>query len=67
MLDPTGAAAATRNLRHKHPLLPLCVTTVRACRSADLEEKDGVSLPSYRGDIINGPEFTKDARIPDPW
>jgi 3-deoxy-D-arabino-heptulosonate 7-phosphate (DAHP) synthase class II len=26
-----------------------------------------VSLPSYRGDIINGPEFTEQARIPDPW
>jgi 3-deoxy-7-phosphoheptulonate synthase len=28
--------------------------------------QDGVSLPSYRGDIINGPEFTAEARIPDP-
>jgi len=36
-------------------------------RSADLEEKDGVSLPSYRGDIINGPEFTSEARVPDPF
>lgn len=36
-------------------------------RSADLEDKNGVSLPSYRGDIINGPEFTEEARIPDPW
>ncbi len=35
-------------------------------RSADLETKDGVSLPSYRGDIINGIEFNKQARIPDP-
>ena len=25
-----------------------------------------MSLPSYRGDIINGPEFTAEARIPDP-
>ncbi len=25
-----------------------------------------VTLPSYRGDIINGPEFTAEARIPDP-
>lgn len=24
-------------------------------------------LPSYRGDIINGPEYTPAARIPDPW
>lgn len=36
-------------------------------RSADMEDKDGVSLPSYRGDIINGPDFTPEARIPDPW
>lgn len=25
-----------------------------------------MSLPSYRGDIINGPEFTEEARVPDP-
>ncbi|KAI3435857.1 hypothetical protein D9Q98_001915 [Chlorella vulgaris] len=36
-------------------------------RSANMEEKDGVSLPSYRGDIINGPEFTAEARTPAPW
>jgi 3-deoxy-7-phosphoheptulonate synthase len=35
-------------------------------RSADLETRDGVSLPSYRGDIINRPEFTADARRADP-
>jgi Class-II DAHP synthetase family len=35
-------------------------------RSADLETVDGVSLPSYRGDIINGPEFNAAARVPDP-
>jgi 3-deoxy-7-phosphoheptulonate synthase len=35
-------------------------------RSSDSETKDGVTLPSYRGDIINGPEFTAAARIPDP-
>lgn len=28
--------------------------------------QDGVALPSYRGDIINGPEFTEEARIPNP-
>lgn len=27
-------------------------------RSADMEEKDGVELPSYRGDNINSDEFT---------
>ena len=35
-------------------------------RSSDTETKDGVSLPSYRGDIINGIEFTPEARMPDP-
>lgn len=35
-------------------------------RSSDTETQDGVTLPSYRGDIINGPEFTAEARIPDP-
>ncbi len=35
-------------------------------RSADYENNDGVSLPSYRGDIINGADFTEAARIPDP-
>ncbi|NFV80523.1 class II 3-deoxy-7-phosphoheptulonate synthase [Magnetospirillum aberrantis] len=35
-------------------------------RSADIEVIDGVELPSYRGDIINGSEFTPEARIPDP-
>lgn len=35
-------------------------------RSADLETIDGVSLPSYRGDIINSFEFTPEARRPDP-
>lgn len=35
-------------------------------RSSDYETIDGVSLPSYRGDIINNFEFTEQARIPDP-
>ncbi|AXK72517.1 3-deoxy-7-phosphoheptulonate synthase class II [Lysobacter sp. TY2-98] len=35
-------------------------------RSADMETIEGVSLPSYRGDIVNGPAFTADARRPDP-
>lgn len=35
-------------------------------RSENSEEKDGVSLPSYRGDNINGDAFTSFARIPDP-
>ncbi len=35
-------------------------------RSSDTETQGGVTLPSYRGDIINGPEFTEQTRIPDP-
>ncbi|MEO1204836.1 MAG: 3-deoxy-7-phosphoheptulonate synthase class II [Pseudomonadota bacterium] len=35
-------------------------------RSSPVEKRDGVELPSYRGDIINGTEFTPEARIPDP-
>jgi 3-deoxy-7-phosphoheptulonate synthase len=35
-------------------------------RSSDLETIDGVSLPSYRGDIINDMAFTDAARTPDP-
>ena len=35
-------------------------------RSADTETIDGVELPSYRGDIINGIEFDAAARVPDP-
>ena len=35
-------------------------------RSADMETIDGVTLPSYRGDIINDLDFTSDARVPNP-
>ncbi len=35
-------------------------------RSADTETIDGVTLPSYRGDMINAMEFTPEARTPDP-
>ena len=35
-------------------------------RSSDSETVDGEILPSYRGDIINGPDFTAHARTPDP-
>src|SRR5450432_4357767 len=35
-------------------------------RSAPTETIDGVELPSYRGDIVNGSEFTPDSRRPDP-
>ncbi|HET8941204.1 MAG TPA: 3-deoxy-7-phosphoheptulonate synthase class II [Rudaea sp.] len=35
-------------------------------RSADMETRDGVTLPSYRGDLVNGAAFTIAARTPDP-
>lgn len=35
-------------------------------RSASTETIDGVELPSYRGDMVNGMEFTPEARRPDP-
>ncbi len=35
-------------------------------RSADTETRDGKSLPSFRGDLVNRSPFTADDRIPDP-
>jgi 3-deoxy-7-phosphoheptulonate synthase len=35
-------------------------------RSSDQETRDGITLPSYRGDLVNSPEFTPQARLPDP-
>jgi 3-deoxy-7-phosphoheptulonate synthase len=35
-------------------------------RSSDHETRDGVTLPSFRGDNVNRPEFTAEARTPDP-
>lgn len=35
-------------------------------RSSDFEKQGDVELPSYRGDIINGIDFTPESRIPDP-
>ena len=35
-------------------------------RSKPTETRDGVTLPTYRGDSVNGFEFTDEARIPDP-
>ncbi len=35
-------------------------------RSSDNETVGGETLPSYRGDIINGAEFSAAARVPDP-
>ncbi len=35
-------------------------------RSDDFETREGVKLPTYRGDLINRPEFTAAARTPDP-
>ena len=35
-------------------------------RSEETETQGGVTLPSYRGDVINGAEFEAAARTPDP-
>ncbi len=35
-------------------------------RSSDLETRDGVTLPAYRGDAVNGFDFTPESRTPDP-
>jgi 3-deoxy-7-phosphoheptulonate synthase len=35
-------------------------------RSADTETRDGQTLPSFRGDLVNRAGFTPDERIPDP-
>ena len=35
-------------------------------RSDDYETRNGVTLPSYRGDLVNRSAFTPEAREPDP-
>lgn len=35
-------------------------------RSEDMETRDGQSLPSYRGDLVNRQAFTPEDREPDP-
>jgi len=35
-------------------------------RSSDVETRDGVTLPTYRGDLVNSVEFTAEGRQPDP-
>jgi len=35
-------------------------------RSSPVEKRDGIELPSYRGDNVNGFDFAPDARRPDP-
>lgn len=35
-------------------------------RTTGMETRDGMTLPIYRGDIINGTEFTSQSRVPDP-
>ncbi|MEU2441566.1 class II 3-deoxy-7-phosphoheptulonate synthase [Streptomyces rubradiris] len=35
-------------------------------RSRPTETRDGVTLPAYRGDAVNGFAFTPEARVPDP-
>ncbi|GAC1379253.1 MAG: 3-deoxy-7-phosphoheptulonate synthase class II [Marmoricola sp.] len=35
-------------------------------RSSDMETREGVTLPAYRGDAVNGYDFNEASRIPDP-
>ncbi len=35
-------------------------------RSSGTETRNGVSLPAYRGDAVNGFDFTESSRLPDP-
>src|SRR3954462_4830218 len=35
-------------------------------RSNDSETREGVTLPAYRGDAVNGYDFTPESRVPDP-
>jgi 3-deoxy-7-phosphoheptulonate synthase len=35
-------------------------------RSSDTETREGVTLPAYRGDAVNGFDFTPESRVPDP-
>ncbi|WP_199536785.1 class II 3-deoxy-7-phosphoheptulonate synthase [Spongiactinospora gelatinilytica] len=36
-------------------------------RSKPTEVREGVELPAYRGDMVNGFDFTPESRAPDPW
>ncbi|MBG0817670.1 class II 3-deoxy-7-phosphoheptulonate synthase [Planomonospora sp. ID82291] len=36
-------------------------------RSKGTEVRGGVELPAYRGDMVNGLDFTPESRTPDPW
>jgi 3-deoxy-7-phosphoheptulonate synthase len=57
-------------LRHGTGIPVLCLGRLAGQyakpRSEPTETRDGVTLPSYRGDIINRVDFTRAGRIPDP-
>lgn len=36
-------------------------------RSSENETQNNLTLPAYRGDLINAVEFSKETRTPDPW
>jgi len=36
-------------------------------RSSETETRDRVTLPSYRGNLVNRPGFTREDRTPDPY
>jgi len=57
---------ATQGLRRPVVTLGRLAGQFGKPRSDELETRDSVTLPSYRGDIINGFEFSPAARRPDP-
>ena len=52
----------------KKPIIPVgrIAGQYAKARSSDVETINGVTLPSYRGDLINSPGFNADAREPNP-
>ncbi|XBI99844.1 hypothetical protein VPH35_019858 [Triticum aestivum] len=58
---PAAAAAKTSS-----PTVGRMAGQFAKPRSDNFEEKDGVKLPSYRGDNVNGDAFDLKSRTPDP-
>ncbi|HUP90729.1 MAG TPA: 3-deoxy-7-phosphoheptulonate synthase class II [Solimonas sp.] len=56
----------THGLRQKVVRLGRFAGQYAKPRSTDTETRGGDTLPSYRGDLVNGSDFTPAARIPDP-
>ncbi len=61
MADTIGQASQVRVVR-----VGRCAGQYAKPRSNSFETRDGITLPSYAGDLINDPEFSEAARRPDP-